>query len=144
MATTINTSTLTYSVTEQITLNGVTFDAVNTNTISGIGNYVNNIFNVVTGTQAIIAIAQTGVAPRDAEYDVDNLKYIRLTNADDTNEITVVLNYVTSGAQSIRVAPLGSLIITDFALASSSDTINRISITASADVDVPYAIGLTS
>jgi len=57
MATTINPTTLTYSVTEQITLNGIVFDTTTENTVTGIGNYVNNIFNVDTGTMILTMLS---------------------------------------------------------------------------------------
>lgn len=144
MATTINSTTLTYSVSETITLNGVTFDTTQSNTITGIGNYVNNVMNVDTGTQGIIQFSRTGVAPRNAEYDIDNVKYIRITNADDTNDITITLDWLTSSDSVVVVAPSGSFILTEFTNASASDTLQAISITCTANADVPYVIGLTS
>jgi hypothetical protein len=144
MATTINPTTLTYSVTEQITLNGIVFDTNTENTVTGIGNYVNNIFNVDTGSQGIIVFSRTGVAPRDTEYDIDNVKYIRISNADDTNNITVTLDWQTSSNGSIVVAPGGSFILTEFINAGAADTLASIIITATANADVPYVIGLTS
>lgn len=144
MATTINPTTLTYSVTEQITLNGIVFDTTTEKTVTGIGNYVNNIFNVDTGTQGIILFSRTGVAPRDTEYDIDNVKYLRISNADDTNNITVTLDWQTSADSVVVVAPGGSFILTEFINAGAADTLGTIRITCTANADVPYVIGLTS
>ena len=144
MATTISPTTLTTSVTETITLNGVTFDSTTSNTITGIGNYVNNVMNIDTGTQGLIIFSRTGVAPRNTEYDIDNVKYIRITNADDTNNITVTLDWQTSADSVIVVAPGGSFILTEFINAGAADTLGTIRITCTANADVPYVIGLTS
>ena len=106
-------------------------------------NYVNNVFNVDTGTQAIISLSRSGVAPRNGEYDIDNVKYLRLTNADDTTDIKIIMGYVTSADQFVMLKAGGSFVLTDFTQAAG-DTIETISITTAANVDIPYAIGLTS
>ena len=143
MATTIAPTQLTTTVQETITLNGVTFNSANTRVVTSITNYVNNVFNIQTGTQEILAFSRSGVAPRNGEYDIDNVKYLRLTNADDTTDITIVMGYVVSADQFVMVKAGGSFILTDFEVAVG-DTLQEISITTAASVDIPYAIGLTS
>ena len=136
MATTIAPTQLTTTVQETITLNGVTFNSANTRVVTSITNYVNNVFNVDTGTQAIISLSRSGVAPRNGEY-------LRLTNADDTTDIKIIMGYVTSADQFVMLKAGGSFVLTDFEV-TAGDTIETISITTAANVDIPYAIGLTS
>jgi len=143
MATTIAPTQLTTTVQETITLNGVTFNSANTRVVTSITNYVNNVFNVDTGTQAILSFSRSGVAPRNVEYDIDNIKYLRLTNADDTTDIKIIMGYVTSADQFVMLKAGGSFVLTDFEV-TAGDTIETISITTAANVDIPYAIGLTS
>jgi|TARA_R110000764_G_scaffold1012_2_gene3805 hypothetical protein len=143
MARTIATTTLTTSVTEEISLNGTNFNTTTTQVIPNIGNYVNNVFNVDTGTQAILSFSRSGVGPRNGEYDIDNIKYLRLTNADDTTDIKIIMGYVVSADQFVMVKAGGSFVLTDFTQATG-DTIETISITTAANVDIPYAIGLIS
>lgn len=141
MATTIASSDLTTRVTESITLNGTVFDTVTTYTITGVNNYVNNVFSVRTGTQRILTFSRSGTPPAGSQYDIDDLKYLRITNSDDTTEVKITVNYLTSGAQIINVPPQGSYVMTDFAL-GAGDTVDNIDITVSADVDLPYVLGL--
>ena len=139
MASTITPTTLSVTVSETITLNGTTFDTINTQEIQNVGNYVNNVFNIQTGTQEILAFSRTGVAPRDKEYDVDLVKYIRLTNADDTTDVKIVMSYV-SGNQNITLEAGGTFVMNNLFLAPA-DTLESISIVTTAAVDIPYAIG---
>tara|TARA_R110000764_G_scaffold34956_3_gene78019 strand:- start:249 stop:686 length:438 start_codon:yes stop_codon:yes gene_type:complete len=141
MATTIQPTTLTYSVTETITLNGVAYDSIQSNTIASIGNYVNNVFSVDSGAQAIITFARQSITPRNAEYSVDKARYLRLTNGDDTASIKVTLSYQTSSTQIINVAPQGTFILTDFFGSSgATDGLETVSIDSASAVDVPYVI----
>ncbi len=143
MATTITPTTLTYSVSEIITLDGVNFNSITSNTITGVSNYVNNIFSVGTGSQNILVFNRSGVAHRNTEYDIDKIKYLRLTNADDTNSVTLSLNYLVSGSQEVVIDAGGSFVLTNFfGSVGTADNLSTIEITTSADVDIPYAIGL--
>lgn len=141
MATTIASNDLTTRVTETITLNGTNYDTTTTYTIAGVTNYVSNVFSVKTGTQRILSFSRTATPPVDKEYDVDDTVYLRITNADDTVDVTVICTYLSSGPQNTVLPPGGSLIMTDFAFATA-DTLESIQIVTTADVDLPYAIGL--
>ena len=140
MASTITPTTLSVTVSETITLNGTTFDTINTQEIQNVGNYVNNVFNIQTGTQEILKFSRTGVAPRDGEYDVDLVMYIRLTNADDTTDVKIVMGYSTSADQNITLEAGGTFVMNNLFLAPA-DTLETISIVTTAAVDIPYAIG---
>ena len=141
MATTIQPTTLTYSVTETITLNGVAYDSIQSNTIASIGNYVNNVFSVALGVQAILSFSRSGVGARNGEYDVDKASYLRLTNGDDTASIQVTLTYFTSSTQIINLAPQGTFILTDFFGSSgATDGLTSVTISSGSAVDVPYVI----
>jgi hypothetical protein len=141
MATTIQPTTLTYSVTETITLNGVAYDSIQSNTIASIGNYVNNVFSLASGVQAMIDFSRTSVGARNSEYDVDKARYLRLTNGDDTASIQVTLAYQTSSNQIIKIAPQGTFILTDFFGSNgAADGLETVVISSSVDVDVPYVI----
>ena len=139
MASTVTPTTLSVTVSETITLNGTTFDTINTQEIQNVGNYVNNVFNIQTGTQEILKFSRTGVAPRDGEYDVDLVKYIRLTNADDTTDVKIVMGYV-SADQNITLEAGGTFVMSNLFLAPA-DTLESIYIVTTAAVDIPYAIG---
>ena len=141
MATTIASSDLTTRVTESITLNGTVFDTVTTYTVTGVTNFVNNVFSVRTGTQRILTFSRTSTPPINSEYDVDDMKYLRITNSDDTTSVTLNVTYLTSGTQDIVIPPQGSFIITEFTF-GGGDTLSNIDVVTTADVDLPYAIAL--
>tara|TARA_R110000796_G_scaffold176518_1_gene293413 strand:+ start:2079 stop:2513 length:435 start_codon:yes stop_codon:yes gene_type:complete len=144
MATTIAPTQLTTTVQETITLNGVTFNSANTRVVTSITNYVNNVFNVQTGSQQILTFSRTGIAPAGTEYNIDKLKYIRLTNSDDALSVTLTIQFVTTKGQLINLAPGGTFILSEFIVANSSDTLTSITVTSTGVVDIPYAIGLIS
>ena len=88
MATTVTAATLTVNISESITLNGTTYDQTVTKAISSVGNVSKSIFNVIangSSTVAEFAATPTGTVL----FDSDDLKYIRVTNLDDTNPIIV-------------------------------------------------------
>lgn len=142
MATTIASSTLTTQVSETITINGTNFNTTTEYTVEGITNYVNNIMNLDTGSQGFIIFSRTGVAPRNTEYNIDDCEYIRITNSDDTNNITITLDWQNSADSVFVLAPGGSFILTEFTNANAADTLATIIFGSSAAVDVPYVIAL--
>lgn len=141
MATTIQPSDLKVTVTETLTLNGTNYNTTTEYAVPSATNYVSNVFNVEIGSQAIILFARTGIAARNGEYVIEDTKYLRLTNGDDTDSVTVSLNYLTSGDQEVTIAAGGSFILTDFDL-GSGDTLLAVTIITTMRVDIPYVIGL--
>ena len=142
MATTIASSDLTTRISESITINGTDFSTSTEFAVTGITQYVNNVFNVDTGTQGIIRFSVGTTAPRNQEYDINDVAFVRLTNSDDTTNIIVIVNYVTTPPAAIPVAPGGSFVMNQFSIGTSTDTVTDITISTSANVDVPYVIGL--
>lgn len=99
MASTVTASTLTVQVKEEITLNGTTYDQTTTHTISSIGNYMKKILPLgASATQTVNTFTTT---PRNNEFDIDDLKYIRVTNLDDTD--AVIVNFTDSGTASAGI-----------------------------------------
>ena len=143
MATSIVPSVLTTRISEEITLNGTNFNTTTEVVTSNIGNFVNNVFSIKTGTQDIINFSRTGVSIADGQYNVDRAKYLRLTNADDTASMLVVVDFVTSTAAVVSVAAGGSYVLTNFfGPAGATDSVSKITIAATVDMSVPYVIGL--
>ena len=87
MATTVTTATLSVSVTEEITLNGTTYDQTVTKSITGVGNVSKRIHTIPASTTTTLAtFSATG---NGANFDVEEIKYIRVTNLHDTNELLI-------------------------------------------------------
>ena len=141
MATTIAASDLQTTISETITLNGTKFDTTTTYNVTGVTNFVNNVFSVATGTQRILTFSRSATPQVNTEYNIDDLKYLRITNADDTTDVKVQVAYLSSGNQETILPPGGSLVMTDFTIAGG-DTVSNIDIVTTADVDLPYVLGL--
>ena len=141
MATTIQPSDLKVTVTETLTLNGTNYNHTTEYDVSAATNYVSNVFQVDTGTQRVLTFSRVGLPPQNSEYEIDRVKYLRITNSDDTTEIKITLTFATSGSQLINVAPRGSFVLTNFNF-GGGDALENIDITTTADVLVPYTIAL--
>ena len=87
MATTITAATLTVTITEEITLNGQDKGSTNALTVASVTEVSQRIVNVPTSEVVILAMGTAVAAGQLVEGDV---RYIRLTNKDDTNHITLV------------------------------------------------------
>ena len=87
MASTITAATMTVTITESISLNGSDQGASNTLSISSI-NEVSKRIVTVTTTEAVIATFSSAVASA-GHYVAADVRYIRFTNKDDTNFITL-------------------------------------------------------
>ena len=111
MATTVTAANLTVQIKEEITLNGTSYDQTVSHSISGIGNYMKKILPLgVSATQTVNTFATT---PRNNEFDIDDLKYIRVTNLDDTD--AVIVNFVdnTVATAAIEILAGKSVILFD-------------------------------
>ena len=88
MASTVAAAALTVTITEQITLNGTTYDQNVVKSISGIGNYTKSI-HTVTGSGVAHNLAEFVPAASGSKYAVEDLRYVRVTNLDDTDRVVV-------------------------------------------------------
>ena len=90
MASTVTSATLTVSLTESITLNGVRRGSSAVTSISGIGEVSNRIMSITNSTNGtnIIDIAASAVSA--GTYSKTAVKYLRITNLDDTNFVILM------------------------------------------------------
>ena len=87
MATTIEAATLTVTLTEQVELNGQEKGATNSLTISDVTEVSQRIVNVPASEVVILAM---GTAVAAGQFVESTIRYIRITNKDDTNHVTLV------------------------------------------------------
>ena len=87
MATTIEAATLTVTLTEEITLNGQDQGATNTLTVASVTEVSQRIINVPASEVVILAM---GTAVAAGQFVESTIRYIRITNKDDTNHVTLV------------------------------------------------------
>ena len=84
MTTTLSNAKLTVRVSEEVTLNGKELGNTNTHTLFGINEVSERIFTIPT-TQVTILSASSVVGA--GTFLSASIKYIRVTNLDDTNYI---------------------------------------------------------
>ena len=88
MATTITAATLTVTITEEISLNGQDKGSTNTLTVTSVTEVSQRIVEVPTSEITILSFQATN--PGAGTFDRADVRYIRLTNKDDTNHVVLV------------------------------------------------------
>ena len=109
MATTIKNATLKVTVKEEINLNGSRQDSESILRISDINEISKSILNVGTALVTVLQFHATVVA--GGTFLEANIRYIRLTNLDDTNFAILNILGDASTEFSVRLDPGASFII---------------------------------
>lgn len=153
MTSTISAATLTVTHTEALTLNGVDRGVTNTLTIASINEVDHRILTV--DTSAARTIATLGTTVGSGEFIKGNVKYIRVTNKDDTNYVTLGLIQNNTGTEATHlkleagqsfVIYNDDIDIRDDAIAFSGSFVELKSISAqanSASVDIELFVAST-
>ena len=117
MATTVTASTLTVTIQETLTLNGTAYNQNMQKNITGIGNYHKAIYTV-RGSGLSHNIAEFVALPSGDKFSVEDLRYVRVTNLDDTNNVTA--SFSSSGASAgIECTPGSSALLFDKRIGAS-------------------------
>jgi len=82
---------LTVSVTESVTINGTNRGNTNNITITGIEHTFERVVTVPSGADTTVLVNKNTVAGADGAVDIQDTKYIRITNLDNTNTINLSL-----------------------------------------------------
>jgi hypothetical protein len=101
MATTISNATLTVTITEAVTLNGVDQGGTQTQTIANINEVDRRIMTAPTSEVDILGF--DGSSNSMGTFLNSGVKYIRITNLDDTNFITVGVSDTGSDTFFVKV-----------------------------------------
>jgi hypothetical protein len=101
LATTVKAATLTVVVTETVTLNGVAYNASNTRTIASVTEVSQRIVSVPTSEIVILAFAATN--PAAGSFDEADVRYVRITNLDDTNFVQLIFRSEGSAEYAIKL-----------------------------------------
>ena len=104
MASTITAATLTVKITETISLNGQDQGGTNTLTIGSINEVSKRIITIPASADTTIATFAAAVSTSVQAYDVEDVRYIRLTNLDDTESINVAMVGASDNAQFVVLA----------------------------------------
>ena len=87
----VNSATLITKISEKITLNGNKYDNVVEKRISGISDIFKRIVTCPADVDTTIFRSGVTVDVTDSSVDVQDVKYIRVTNLDDTNSVNLNL-----------------------------------------------------
>ena len=100
MTTTLTAATLTVTLKESIELNGVEQGATNTKTIASVNEVSKRIVTVTTTEAEIIAM---GTAVSSGTYIESDVRYMRFTNLDDTNFVTLTFKNENDDEFAVKV-----------------------------------------
>jgi len=109
MASTITSGTVTVKLTESVSLNGTDYGATNTLTITSVNEIQQRIVTVPNST-LVKLYDFTGIGTGSGSYDRTALKYLRITNKDDTNNISINLLGTASNIWT-EITPGASFIV---------------------------------
>lgn len=145
MASTITNATLAVTITEAVTLNGKSYGNINNLSVANVNEVDERIMTIPTSEVGVVTF---GAAAGAGTFVRSNVKYLRITNKDDTNFISL---HITSATDDVwlKVEAGKSFILGngDLETASSfSAWADITAITAIADtaaVDIEYFIALT-
>jgi hypothetical protein len=87
---------LTVTITEAVTLNGSSRGSTNTLTVTGVDDIYHRIVTVPSGVDTTLASFKSTVGVADSALDIQNVKYIRVTNMDASNPVNLSLQIAYS------------------------------------------------
>tara|TARA_R110002051_G_scaffold300107_1_gene367406 strand:- start:846 stop:1301 length:456 start_codon:yes stop_codon:yes gene_type:complete len=109
MASTISAATLTVTVTESIVLNGSNMGATNTTSLASINEINQRIVTIDAGN--VRTLFNFGGTVAAGEFIRANVKYLRITNKDDTNTVSINIRGNATNCW-VEVEPSGSFMLT--------------------------------
>ena len=109
MASTISSGTLTVKLTESVSLNGSDMGATNTLTVADINEVSQRIVSLDAGN--VRTLFNFGGTISAGEFIRANVKYLRITNKDDTNTVSINIRGNATNCW-VDVEPSGSFVLT--------------------------------
>ena len=152
MASTVTAATLTVEVNELITLNGVNKNSTVTTSIASIGEVSNRIMSIESATNGTVIMGVSSTLAGAGTYPKGQLKYLRITNLDDTNFIIIQFTDESSHYWELKLEAGKTLMIGDVANVDDQADIDNFSATAitkiigkadTADCDIELYIAST-
>jgi len=109
LATNITPATLTVTITEAISLNGQDKGSTNSLTIASVTEVSQRIVEI--GTTEITILTFQATNPGSGAFDEADVRYIRLTNLDDTNFIQITVAGENSNESAHKLEAGHSMLI---------------------------------
>ena len=101
MTTTITAAKLTVTITESINLNGIQQGGTNTKSISSIAEIYKRIMTITTNEATIITMS--GAVASAGHFNDSAVRYMRFTNLDGTNHVTLTFRNQDNDEFAIKV-----------------------------------------
>ncbi|MGI9571986.1 MAG: hypothetical protein ACR2L5_01545, partial [Candidatus Actinomarinaceae bacterium] len=135
MASTLSNATLTVKVSESIKLNGIEQGGINTITMTGINDIFKRIITCPVTETVLYTCHASNVA--GSTFDVDNIRYARITNKDDSNSVDLIIeatdeigfklgagrSLILFGHTSLLEGSAGDVTVTDEVAATATMTV---------------------
>lgn len=102
MASTLDTSNLTVTITEQLTSNGQVVNYSNQVVLANIKPFDPRIMTIPTSEVTVVEFAAAVAA---GTFIAANVKYVRITNKDDTNFLRVRVTKISGQTFDVQVDP---------------------------------------
>jgi len=84
-------ATLNVTITEELTLNGADRGSTNTLSVASVTQVYHRIVTCPAGSDSTIATFQTATSTSDNAVDLEDAKYVRVTNLDASNPVNLSL-----------------------------------------------------
>ena len=102
---------LTVTITEAVTLNSSNRGSTNSVTTAGINDVFERIVLCTFGQETTVARFAAAPYTDPVAIDLDLVKYVRVTNLDDTEKLLLAV-VTTTSTSTVRLLPRGSFILT--------------------------------
>ena len=109
MTTTLTAAKLTVTITESINLNGIQQGGTNTKTISSIAEIYKRIMTITTNEATIVTMS--GAVASAGHFNDSAVRYMRFTNLDDTNFLTLTFRNQDNDEVAIKLDAGNSLLL---------------------------------
>ena len=87
---------LTVSIKEELTLNGAQQGGINTVSIASVTQSFKRVVTCPASVDTTVAVFQAGTNTQDGALDLEDVKYLRVTNLDSTNSVNLSLQISTA------------------------------------------------
>jgi len=91
MASTVVASTLTVTLTESISLNGQSFGGTRSYSIASINEIYKRILTIPADADTTVVSFKSATSTSDVALDIQDAKYLRISNLDNSNTINLSL-----------------------------------------------------
>tara|TARA_R100000501_G_C2599446_1_gene96987 strand:+ start:535 stop:1026 length:492 start_codon:yes stop_codon:yes gene_type:complete len=109
MASTVKAKTLRVTIQEELVLNGVNYGSKTKFNYTSINEIYRRVVSCAASSSTTIAVFKSAVTIEDSVLDIQDVKYIRVTNLDDTTDI--LLNFQLDTAEDDSAAADNTTIV---------------------------------